>query len=191
LKVLIACEFSGTVRQAFEKKGHYAVSCDLLPTEKAGYHEQRDVREILDWGWDLMIAHPPCTDLAISGSRWFKDKVIEQELGLDFVRMLMNAPIPRICIENPISVISTKIRQPDQVIQPWQFDHPEVKATCFWLKGLPRLIPTHKVGGDMFTPPAPEGRWARVHRLPPGPDRWKERSRTYGNIAKAMADQWS
>ena len=190
MRVLVACEFSGTVRQAFAARGHYAVSCDILATEVAGYHEQRDVREILDWGWDLMIAHPPCTDLAVSGSRWFKDKIVEQELALDFVRTLMDAPIRKICIENPISVISSKIRLPDQVIQPWEFDHPEVKATCFWLKGLRPLIPTHKEGGDMFTPAAPEGREARVHRMPPSPNRWRERSRTFKNIAIAMAEQW-
>jgi hypothetical protein len=192
MRVLIGCEFSGTVRSAFEKRGHYAVSCDILPTEIPGYHEQRDVREIMDWGWDLAIFHPPCTDICISGSRHFPEKIADgrQQLALDFVEMLMKAPIPKICIENPISVISSNIRKPDQIIQPWEFDHPEVKATCFWLKNLPKLIPTHKIGGDMFTPPAPEGREARIHRMQPGPNRWRERSRTFTNIANAMAEQW-
>lgn len=180
MRVLIACEYSGRVRDAFRALGHVAMSCDLLPTDVEGPHHQGDVTELLHMGWDLMIAHPPCTHLAVSGSRWFKDKVNEQAEALVFVRTLMDAPIPKIAIENPISVISSRIRKPDQIIQPWQFGHGETKATCLWLKGLPKLTPTDVV----------EGREARVHRMPPSPDRWKERSRTYQGIAEAMAAQW-
>lgn len=180
MRVLIACEYSGRVRDAFLALGHDAMSCDLLPTEVAGPHHMGDVTELLHMGWDLMIAHPPCTHLAVSGSRWFKDKVKEQAEALVFVQTLMDAPIPKIAIENPISVISSRIRKPDQIIQPWQFGHGETKATCLWLKGLPKLTPTNIV----------EGREARVHRMPPGPDRWKERSRTYSGVAEAMAAQW-
>lgn len=181
MRVLIACEFSGTVRDAFAARGHNAASCDLLPSERPGNHYVGDVREILHMDWDLMVAHPPCTHLAVSGARWFKDKRAEQAEALDFVRLLLDAPIPRIALENPVSVISSRIRKPDQVIQPWQFGHGEVKATCLWLKGLPKLVPTNIV----------DGREARVHRMPPGPDRWKERSRTFQGIADAMAEQWS
>jgi site-specific DNA-cytosine methylase len=180
MRVLIACEFSGVVRRAFRERGHDAWSCDLLPAEDRDHHFQRDVLSILDYGWDLMIAHPPCTHLAVSGARWFKEKRQEQAEALEFVRRLMAAPIPRIAIENPISIISSRIRKPDQIIQPWQFGHGETKATCLWLKNLPKLTPTNIV----------EGREARVHRMPPGPDRWKERSRTFEGIAAAMADQW-
>jgi len=156
------------------------MSCDLLDTETPGFHYKGDVTQILNAGWDLMIAHPPCTHLAVSGSRWFKDKVQEQVDALAFVRLLMDAPIPCIAIENPVSIISSKIRKPDQIIQPWQFGHGETKATCLWLKGLPKLTPTSVV----------EGREARVHRMPPGPNRARERSRTYQGIADAMAQQW-
>jgi len=182
MRVLVACEFSGTVRRAFRALGHDAWSCDLLPAEGDYnmHHFQRDVLDVLEMDWDLMIAHPPCTHLAVSGSRWFKDKMKEQAEALEFVRLLMDAPIERIAIENPISVISSKIRKPDQIIQPWQFGHGETKATCLWLKNLPKLVPTNVV----------EGREARVHRMPPGPDRWKERSRTFQGIAEAMAQQW-
>ncbi len=181
MRVLVACEFSGTVRRAFRALGHDAWSCDLLPTEDGSpHHVQGDVRDVLAEGWGLMIAHPPCTHLAVSGARWFKDKVHEQAAALDFVRALMAAPVKRWCIENPVSVISSRIRKPDQVIQPWQFGHGEVKATCLWLNGLMPLRPTNIV----------EGREARIHRMPPGPDRWKERSRTFEGIALAMADQW-
>lgn len=181
MRVLVACEYSGRVRDAFRAKGHDAWSCDLLPSETPSkFHIQGDVIPLLSEGWDLMIAHPPCTHLAVSGSRWFKDKVNEQIEALEFVRTLMNAPIARIAVENPISVISSKIRKPDQIIQPWQFGHGETKATCLWLKGLPKLVPTNIVAG----------REARVHRMPPSPDRWKERSRTYQGIANAMAEQW-
>jgi len=181
LRVLVACEYSGRVRDAFIRAGHEAMSCDLLPTEQDGPHYQGDVRDVIGQGWDLMIAHPPCTHLAVSGSRWFADKQEEQAEALDFVRMLMAAPIARIAIENPISVISSRIRKPDQIIQPWQFGHGETKATCLWLKGLPKLTPTNVV----------DGREAKVHRMPPGPDRWKNRSRTYVGVASAMAQQWS
>lgn len=181
MKILVACEFSGIVREAFNKKGHYALSCDLLETEIPGQHYKGDIKDLLNQEWDLMIAHPPCTHLAVSGARWFKDKAKEQIEALDFVRLLMNATIERICIENPISIISSKIRKPDQIIEPWQFGHGETKATCLWLKNLPLLKPTNIV----------QGREHRVHRLPPRENRWKERSRTYQGIADAMADQWS
>lgn len=180
LKVLVACEFSGTVRDAFAAQGHHAVSCDLLPSEKPGKHYQGDVRDILHEGWDMMIAHPPCTHLAVSGARWFSEKRLEQAEALDFVRLLLDAPIPMIALENPVSVISTKIRKPDQIVQPWWFGHGETKATCLWLKNLPPLVPTRIV----------VGRQARVHRMTPGPNRWKERSRTLSGMASAMADQW-
>lgn len=180
MRVLIACEFSGVVRDAFARRGHHAVSCDLLSPETDGMHHQGDVRDILGDGYDMMIAHPPCTHLAVSGARWFKDKQQEQQEALEFVRTLMAAPIERIAIENPISIISSKIRKPDQIIQPWQFGHGETKATCLWLKNLPKLKPTDIV----------EGREARIHKMPPSPDRWKERSKTYQGIADAMADQW-
>lgn len=180
MKVLVACEFSGTVRTAFEQAGHDAVSCDLLPSEIPGQHYQGDVRDILHDGWDMMIAHPPCTHLAVSGARWFKEKAHEQEQALEFVKELMQAPISKKCIENPVSIISSRIKKPSQIIQPWQFGHGETKKTCLWLDGLPQLQPSNIVGG----------RINRVHRMPPGPDRWKERSRTYPGIAQAMAEQW-
>ena len=180
MKVLVACEYSGKVRDAFKARGHDAWSCDLLPTDVEGQHIQGDVLDILDQGWDLMIAHPPCTHLAVSGARWFKDKRKEQQEALDFVSALLNAPINKSALENPISIISTKIRKPDQIVQPWQHGHGETKATCLWLKGLPKLVPTDIV----------EGREARVHKMPPSKDRWKLRSETYSGIAKAMAEQW-
>ena len=180
MKVLVACEYSGTVRDAFLALGHDAMSCDLLPTDKTGPHYQGDVRDILGDGWDLMVAHPPCTHLAVSGARWFKDKQGEQAKALDFVRLLLAAPIPRIALENPVSIISSRMRKPDQIIQPWQFGHGETKATCLWLKALPLLVPSDIV----------EGREARVHKMPPSPDRWKLRSTTYEGIAQAMANQW-
>ncbi len=180
MRVLVACEYSGVVRDAFLRRGHDAMSCDLLPTDAEGPHYQGDVRDILGDGWDLMIAHPPCTHLCVSGARWFASKVKEQADALAFVACLLNAPIPRICLENPVSVISTRIRKPDQTIQPWQFGHGETKATCLWLVGLPRLRPTEIVAG----------RDDRIHRLPPTPDRWKIRSQTYTGIAEAMASQW-
>ena len=180
MKVLIACEFSGIVRDAFAARGHDAWSCDLLPTERPGNHIQGDVLDVLEEGWDLMIAHPPCTHLAVSGARWFKAKQVEQTEALEFVSALLDAPIPRIALENPVSVISSHIRKPDQIIQPWQFGHGETKATCLWLKGLPKLDPADVVAG----------RANRVHREPPSPERWRNRSRTYPGIAEAMASQW-
>ena len=189
MKILIACEFSGITREAFKGRGHDAWSCDLLPTEIPGQHLQGNVLDILDDNWDLMIAHPPCTHLAISGARWFKNKQVEQVQALDFVRRLLEAPIEKIALENPISIISSKIRKPDQIIQPWQFGHPESKATCLWLKGLPKLQPT-----NILTLPV-SGRWSNQtpsgqNKLGPSPDRWKERSKTYKGIAEAFASQW-
>lgn len=180
--VLVACEFSGIVRDAFIARGHYAMSCDLLPAERPGPHAQCDVRTLLTGPqrWDLLIAHPPCTHLAVSGARWFRQKRAQQEAALDFVRELLAAPVPHIALENPVSIISSRIRKPDQIIQPWQFGHGETKATCWWLKNLPPLQPTQIV----------DGRAARVHLAPPSPDRWKERSRTLPGIAAAIADQW-
>ena len=182
MRVLVACEYSGRVRDAFIRRGHEAMSCDLLPTEVPGPHYQGPVEDVLGKGWDLMVAHPPCTDLAVSGSRHFTEKIADgrQAAALDFVRLLMAAPIERWCIENPVSVISSAIRPPDQIIQPWEYGHGEVKATCLWLHNLPRLKPSCCV----------EGREERVHRMSPGPDRWKERSRTFEGVAEAMGDQW-
>lgn len=189
MRVLVACEFSGIVRDAFAALGHSALSVDLLPSERPGWHYQGDIRAVLGaagrslgdgWTPDLLIAFPPCTHLAVSGARWFKNKIREQEAALIFVRELMGAPVRRIAIENPISIISSRIRKPDQIIQPWMFGHGETKATCLWLKNLPKLAPTSFV----------EGRESRVHRASPGPDRWKERSRTLPGIAAAMALQW-
>lgn len=180
MKILIACEFSGIVRDAFSARGHNAWSCDLLPSERHGQHIQGDVLAVIGNGWDLMIAHPPCTHLAVSGARWFTGKIAEQAAALEFVRALMAAPIARWAIENPVSIISSRIRKPDQIIQPWQFGHGETKTTCLWLHGLPKLTPTNIV----------DGREARVHRMPPSPNRWAERSRTFAGIAQAMAAQW-
>lgn len=181
MRILIACEFSGIVRNAMRARGHDAWSCDLLPTEDGSqFHIQDNVLGHLT-NWDMMVAHPPCTHLAVSGARWFKNKQKEQADALNFVNVLLRAPIAKIALENPVSIISTKIRRPDQIIQPWQFGHGETKATCLWLKGLPILIPTNVV----------EGRQSRVHYLPPSKDRWKERSRTLIGIAVAMAEQWT
>ena len=182
MRVLVACEYSGRVRDAFIKRGHDAMSCDILSTDVPGPHYQGDVRDILGDGWDLMIAHPPCTHLAVSGARHFAAKKASgvQDEALDFVRILLDAPIMRIALENPVSIISSRIRKPDQIIQPWQFGHGETKATCLWLKNLTPLRPTNIV----------DGRDDRIHKMPPSPNRWKERSRTYEGIAEAMADQW-
>lgn len=180
MKVLVACEFSGTVREAFRLRGHDAWSCDLLPTDIPGQHIVGDVLALLNGGWDLMIAHPPCTHLAVSGARWWTNKQTEQAEAIDFVMKLANAPIPKIAIENPISVLSTRWRKPDQIVQPWQFGHGETKATCLWLKNLPPLVPTNVVSG----------RAANIHKMPPSPDRWKKRSLTFQGIADAMATQW-
>lgn len=189
MRVLVACEFSGVVTTAFRKRGHEAYSCDILPAEYTPtFHYQADVLDILGAGWDLMIAHPPCTHLAVSGARWFKDKAREQQEALDFVWRLWLAPIKNICIENPISVISTYIAKPSQIIQPWQFGHPESKATCLWLRGLPLLRPTNVLTkeGKRWSNQTPSGQ----NRLGPSPDRWKKRSVTYAGIADAMAEQW-
>lgn len=183
MKVAVICEFSGTVRDAFTRMGHDATSFDLLPSETDGKHIIGDVRQFNMNYWrkfDIAICHPPCTHLAVSGARWFKYKQKEQEEALEFVRWLMELPIKRIAIENPISIISSRIRKPNQIIQPWQFGHGETKATCLWLKNLPKLMPTNIV----------EGRESRVHRMPPSENRWKDRSRTYKGIAEAMAKQW-
>lgn len=181
MRVLIGCEFSGTVRDAFIRLGHDAWSCDLLPCESGGPHIQGDVRDVLADDWQMAIFHPPCTHLAVSGARWFKDKVREQAAALDFVRLLLAAPIQHIALENPVSIISSRVRKPDQVIQPWQHGHGETKATCLWLKNLPRLKPSNIV----------EGREQRIWKMPPSVDRWKERSRTLPGVAGSMAKQWT
>ena len=182
MKVLIACEYSGTVRDEFTELGHEAMSCDLLPSEKQGHHYEGDVRDVLDYPWDLMIAHPPCTHLSVSGARHFKEKQLDgrQQSAVSFFMLLAKADIPMIAVENPVCVMSSLWRKPDQIIHPWQYGHGETKSTCLWLKGLPDLTPTEIV----------EGREARIHRLPPSEERWKIRSETYLGIAKAMASQW-
>lgn len=180
MKILVGCEFSGTVREAFRKRGHDAVSCDVIPSELPGPHIQGDVLEQLRGGWDMLIVFPPCTHLAVSGARHFYRKAEEQAEALMFVKELLEAPVPKIALENPVSIISSWFRPPDQIIQPWQFGHGETKTTCLWLKGLPLLQPTNIV----------DGRVPRVHRESPGADRWKRRSRTYQGIADAMAEQW-
>lgn len=192
MRVLVACEFSGIVRDAFRRRGHDAVSCDFLPTEAEGPHIEGDVLKVLGDGWDLMIAHPPCTYLSVSGLHWNKrrpERAAKTEEALAFVRALLEAPIPRIALENPISAISTRIRKPDQILQPWMFGHPESKATCLWLKGLPLLVPTNVL------PLPPGGRWSNQtpsgqNKLGPSPDRWKVRSKTYPGLAEAMAEHW-
>lgn len=195
MRVLVACEYSGVVRDAFLRAGHDAMSCDLLPTEAPGPHHQGSVLDVLGNGWDLMVAHPPCTYLSVSGMHWtargLRDPKLTED-ALDFVRQLMDAPIPKIAIENPVSVISSRIRKPDQIIQPWMFGHDASKQTCLWLKGLPTLQPT-----KMVPPRIVNGkkRWGNQtdsgqNKLPPSKDRWKIRSATYEGIAGAMADQW-
>lgn len=182
MRVLVACEFSGVVREAFRRRGHDAWSCDVIQTELPGPHYQCDVRLLLDRGWDLLIAHPPCTDLAVSGARWFAGKGKKrQDEALAFVFALRDTNITKIAIENPVSILSSRWREPDQIIEPWHYGHGETKATCLWLKNLPKLVPTHTLV---------PGRETRVHHEPPGPDRWKNRSRTYQGIAEAFADQW-
>ena len=199
MRVLVACEYSGTVRDAFLAKGHDAVSCDLLDTDVPGPHYKGDVRDIINNGWDLMIAHPPCTFLTVAGARWFyhpDDKHLptsqrrphpkyptrrqDQLDAIEFVKFLMSANIEKIALENPVGVLSTQYKKPSQIIQPWQFGHGVTKATCLWLKNLPLLTPTEIVSG----------RVAECHNLPPSKDRWKLRSKTYEGIAKAMAEQW-
>jgi hypothetical protein len=184
MRVLVACEYSGRVREAFRRCGHDAWSCDLLESEDGSrFHIQGDALEAIKRGWDLLIGHPPCTHLAVSGARHFEAKRADgrQQEAIEFFLALARAPIPRIAIENPVCIMSSVWREPDQTIQPWQFGHGETKATCLWLKGLPPLVPTKIV----------DGRHPRVHLMPPGPDRWKERSRTYEGVAEAMAAQWS
>ena len=185
MKILVACEENGKVRDAFIAKGHNAVSCDLLITTRAGPHiiAEHDLHllDIAEQGWDMMIAFPPCTHLAVSGARWFKDKQEEQRQAINFFMALATAPIPKIAIENPVCIMSTKWRKPDQIIQPWQFGHGETKATCLWLKNLPKLKPTNIVSG----------REARIHKMSPSKDRGRMRSITYQGIADAMAEQWN
>ena len=190
MKVLVACEYSGRVRRAFAGRGHEVYSCDLLPADdgETTHHYQGDVLDIINGGWDLMIAFPPCTHLAVSGARWFKDKVQEQQEALDFVQMLMNADIPKIAIENPISIISSRIRKPDQIVQPWWFGDTVQKSTCLWLKGLPLLTKTNDVYKEMMELPRKERE--KIWYASPGPDRWKARSTTFPGFAAAMALQW-
>jgi site-specific DNA-cytosine methylase len=184
MKVLVACEYSGVVRDAFLGGGHEVMSCDLLPTDVPGPHHQGDLFDVIDYPWDLVIAHPPCTHLSVSGSRHFAEKKMDgrQQSAVSFFMRLVrqSAHIPMVAIENPVCIMSSLYRKPDQIIQPWQFGHGETKATCLWLKGLPILQPTNIVNG----------REARVHRMPPSPDRWKERSKTFRGVAEAMASQW-
>ena len=182
MKILVACEYSGRVRDAFISKGHEAVSCDIIETEKPGPHIVGDVMDCIGDGWDMMIAFPPCTHLASSGARWFAEKRKDgrQQAAIEFVRKLMDAPIEKIAIENPIGILSTEIRKPDQIIQPWQFGHGETKATCLWLKGLAQLQPEDIV----------EGRSNRIHMMPGNKNQAKKRSLTYQGVANAMANQW-
>ncbi len=192
MKILVACEYSGIVREEFSKLGYNAWSCDLLPTEIEGNHIQGNVLDCLYNDWDIMIAHPPCTDLAVSGAKWFKEKRVDgrQQVAIDFFMQLVNAPIKYIAIENPVGIMSTEYRKPDQIIQPWQFGDPESKKTCLWLKNLPELVPTNILK-------IPEcGYWdnqtpSGQNKLGPSENRAKIRSKTYLGIAKAMAEQWT
>lgn len=188
MRVLVGCEFSGTVREAFRSLGHDAWSCDVMPTERQGPHFQCDLLDILNDGWDLMVCHPPCTYLTRAGARWWPGRVKEQKEALGFVEKLLDAPIPRIALENPPGAIGTRIRKASQYIHPWQYGHPEKKETGLWLKGLPLLEPTKVVFDEMMK--LPEKLRSKIHYAAPGPDRWKERSRTYPGIASAMAEQW-
>jgi hypothetical protein len=199
VRVLVACEFSGTVRDAMNALGHSATSCDLLPTEAEGSHIVGDALQVAyAGGWDMMIAHPPCTYLTVAGNKWMKPeyaakyptRIADRDAAVKFFMALYNAPISKVAIENPIGIMSSRFREPDCIVQPWMFGHPETKATCFWLRGLPPLIPTH-MRDDMFAEREPEGREQRLHKLPPGPDRWKERSKTFPGIARAIALQWA
>lgn len=180
-RILVACEFSGIVRDAFAARGWDAWSCDLLPSERPGNHYQGDVRDLFGEKWDMVIGHPPCTHLSVSGARWFKNKRAEQQDAIAFFMQCAEWDAPHVAVENPVSIMSSKYRKPDQIIQPWMFGHGETKATCLWLKNLPKLKPSNIVNG----------RNGRVWKLPPSPDRWKERSRTFQGIAEAMADQWT
>lgn len=192
MRVLIACEYSGTVRDAFIRAGNDAMSCDILPSDAPGPHYQGDVLDILRDGWDMMIAHPPCTHLAVSGAKHFAAKIADgrQQAALDFVQALMDAPIPRICIENPVSIISTRIRKPDQIIQPWMFGHQATKTTCLWLKNLPALNATKVVSRGTRHITKSGKSLPDWYNLPPSADRWKIRSTTFPGIADAMATQW-
>ena len=198
MRVLVACEYSGVVRRAFSERGHDVLSCDLLPSEDgSAYHVQGDISYVLsrpdlyfDGPIDLMIAHPPCTHLAVSGARWFKDKAEEQKEALDFVQMLMDAPIPRIAIENPVSIISSRIRKPDQIVQPYMFGDPFTKTTCLWLKNLPLLVPTDIVDKGKRHVTKSGKSLPEWYNLPPSEDRWKIRSQTFQGFANAIADQW-
>ena len=203
MRVLVACEYSGAVRNAFIREGHDAMSCDILPTDSEGPHYQGDVLDIINDGWDLMVAHPPCTYLAVSGNRWLynKDKSRNEErwenrkLALDFVRTLLDARIEKIALENPVSVISSEIRKPDQIIQPWQFGDEAQKTTCLWLKNLPQLIPTKIVGkGDFVTFKSGKRHPAwyanALTSAKTKEERQKLRSKTFQGIADAMAKQW-
>ena len=195
MRVLVACEYSGIVREAFKAKGHYAFSCDLLESEQKGYHHCGNVLDILKYDWDLMIAHPPCTYLASSGMHWTTRGIRDPKLtedALEFVKQLLDAPIPMIALENPIGCISSRIGKPDQIIQPYMFGEDASKATCLWLKGLNPLVETCKVEPRIIDG---KKRWANQtnsgqNKLAPSKDRWKDRSRTYMGIAKAMAEQW-
>jgi len=196
MRVLVACEYSGTVRDAFIRAGHDAISCDLLPTDAPGPHYQGNVMDVIGDGFDLMVAHPPCTYLSVSGMHWTTRGLRDPQLTIDalaFVRLLMDAPIPRIAIENPVSIISSQIRKPDQIIQPWMFGHDASKKTCLWLKGLPPLTPTQTIAPRMVNgkPRYANQTDSGQNRLPPSDDRWKIRSETYSGIADAMAQQWS
>jgi len=208
MKVLVGCEYSGVVRDAFIALGHDAWSCDFEETETPGNHYRGDVKDIINDGWDLGIFHPPCTFLASSGVRWlshpddthlpfnerrvhpqYPNRRIDMQESINFVKMLYDAPIPMVAIENPIGLLSTRWRKPDQIIQPWQFGHQKMKSTCLWLKNLPVLTPTNIVG----PPPTDKKerlKWQDVWMASPGPDRWKDRSRTYTGFGKAMAQQW-
>ena len=195
MRVLVACEYSGTVRDAFIRAGHDAMSCDLLPTEVPGPHYQGSVLDVIGDGWDLMIAHPPCTYLSVSGMHWtirgLRDRKLTDD-ALNFVKLLMDAPIERIAVENPVSIISSRIRKPSQVVQPWMFGHDASKKTCLWLKGLPPLVSTQLVEPRIV---GGKKRWGNQtdsgqNRLSPSSDRWKIRSKTYEGIAQAMAEQW-
>lgn len=191
MRVLIACEYSGVVRDAFIKGGHDAMSCDLLPTDAPGPHYQGDVRDVIDGCWDLMIAHPPCTHLSVSGASHFKRKRMDgrQQSAISFFMMLAKSDIPMIAIENPVCIMSSLWRKPDQIIQPYMFGHKETKATCLWLKGLPLLNATHDLKAETMA--LPENQRMRLHYLPPSADRGKIRSATYSGIGEAMSSQWS
>ncbi len=193
LKVLIACEYSGAVRDAFTALGHDATSCDLLPTETPGQHYQGDVCDILDGGWDMVIAFPPCTDICVSGAKHFAAKRADgrQQAGVDFFMLFANCQAPRVAIENPIGIMSSQWRKPDQIINPFQFGHEARKPTCLWLKNLPKLTPTKIVSQGEFHVTKGGNKLPKWYNLPPSKDRWKIRSATFKGIAEAMAQQWS